>query len=72
MEAETEAYEQTVTEWFPIETNPDKVGFYETKENNNWPFYKFAHWNGKKWTIDGKKPKDPIAFWRGLKEPVEV
>jgi len=72
MEAETEAYEQTVTEWFPIETNPDKVGFYETKENNNWPFYKFAHWNGKKWTIDGKKPKDPIAFWRGLKEPVAV
>jgi len=72
MEAETEAYEQTVTEWFPIETNPDKVGFYETKENNNWPFYKFAHWNGKKWTIDGKKPKDPIAFWRGLKEPVGV
>ena len=72
MEAETEVYEQTVTEWFPIETNPDKVGFYETKENNNWPFYKFAHWNGKKWTIDGKKPKDPIAFWRGLKEPVEV
>lgn len=72
MEAEAEAYEQTVTEWFPIETNPDKVGFYETREDNNWPFYKFAHWNGKKWTIDGKKPKDAIAFWRGLKEPVEV
>jgi hypothetical protein len=29
-------------------------------------------WNGKKWTIDGKKPKDAIGFWRGLKEPVEV
>jgi hypothetical protein len=68
MEAENEAYEETVTEWYPVEVNPERVGYYETKEGNNWPFYKFAMWNGKKWTIDNKKPKEPIAFWRGLKE----
>ena len=67
-EAKEEAYEETVTEWYPVATNPHYVGFYETKEANNWPFYKFAHWNGKKWTIDGKKPKDKIAAWRGLNE----
>jgi len=71
-EAEEEAYEETVTEWYPVTTNPHYVGFYETKEANNWPFYKFAHWNGKKWTIDGKKPKDAIGFWRGLKEDPAV
>ena len=72
MEAENEAYEETVTEWYPVEVNPERVGYYETREITNWPFYKFAMWNGKKWTIDGKKPKDPIGFWRGLKEPMEV
>lgn len=72
MEEETEAYEATVTEWYPISLNPDKIGFYEIKETENWPFTKFCHWNGKKWTYDGKKPKFKIHSWRGLKEPAEV
>jgi len=67
-EREREEHEAMCTEWFSVETNPHYVGFYETKEEGQWPFYKMAHWNGKKWTIDGKKPKDPIAFWRGLNE----
>lgn len=67
-EREQAEYEATVTEWYPVDVNPHYVGFYETKEEGNWPFYKFAHWNGKKWTIDGKKPKAAIAGWRGLNE----
>jgi len=68
MEREQAEYEATVTEWYPVDQNPHYVGFYETKEEGNWPFYKFAHWNGKKWTVDGKKPTFKIAGWRGLKE----
>lgn len=67
-EAEREAYEATVTEWYPVDINPARVGDYETKTADMWPFYKMANWNGKKWTIDGKKPKEPISAWRGLKE----
>jgi len=66
-EREQQEYEATVTEWYPVDNNPHYVGFYETKEGN-WPFYKFAHWNGKKWTVDGKKPKFKIEAWRGLNE----
>jgi hypothetical protein len=72
MEREQAEYEQTVTEWYPVEQNPHYVGFYETKEEGNWPFYKFAHWNGKKWTVDGKKPKFKIASWRGLNEDPSI
>ena len=67
-ERELAEYEETVTDWYPVDENPHYVGFYETKEEGNWPFYKFAHWNGKKWTVDGKKPTFKIAAWRGLKE----
>ena len=67
-EREREEYEVRCTDWYPVEVNPHYVGFYETKEEGTWPFYKMAHWNGKKWTIDGKKPKDKIAAWRGLNE----
>jgi len=71
-EEEEELYLETVTDWYPIDVNPHYVGFYETKEDSNWPFYKFAHWNGKKWTVDGKKPKFKIASWRGLLEDPAV
>lgn len=72
MEEEAEAYEATVTEWYPVSVNPEKVGYYEIKETENWPFTKFVYWNGKKFTHEGKKPKFEIHSWRGLKEPAEV
>lgn len=71
-EEEYQEYLMTVTDWYPPEVNPDRVGDYEVKdaESPNWPFYKKVLWNGKGWTLDGKKYK--IAAWRGLREDPNV
>lgn len=55
-----------VTDWFPVTTNPARVGSYETlpgTEANTWPFPVMATWDGKKWST-------VVEQWRGLaKEP---
>lgn len=65
---EREEYEATVTEWYPVDVNPARVGEYEVTEagSPNWPFYKHVLWDGKKWTYEGKKYK--VGKWRGLRE----
>lgn len=65
-------YEATVTEWYPVEVNPVRVGEYEVTEagSPNWPFYKKVLWDGKKWTLNGKKYK--VGTWRGLREDPNV
>jgi hypothetical protein len=55
-----------VTDWFPVTTNPARVGTYETlpgTEANTWPFPVMATWDGKAWSTT-------VEQWRGLaKEP---
>lgn len=55
-----------VTDWFPVTTNPARVGSYETlpgTEANTWPFPVMATWDGKAWSTT-------VEQWRGLaKEP---
>jgi len=53
---------QEVTDWFPVSTNPVRIGSYETLpgiEANTWPFPVMATWNGKEWSTI-------VAQWRGL------
>jgi len=67
-EEEYQEYLMTVTDWYPVDVNPARVGEYEVTEEGspNWPFYKKVLWDGKKWTLDGKKYK--VGTWRGLRE----
>lgn len=51
-----------VTDWFPVSTNPVRIGSYETLpgiEANTWPFPAMATWDGKEWST-------VVAQWRGL------
>lgn len=63
-----EEEESTVTDWFPVSTNPVREGMYqalETEVETAWPFPSnviTAVWNGKKW--DNKN----VVMWRGLTE----
>jgi hypothetical protein len=57
-----------VTDWFPVTTNPARVGTYETLpgiEANTWPFPVMATWDGKKWST-------VVEQWRGLKHDPSV
>ena len=64
---EYQEYLMTVTDWYPVDVNPAHVGEYEVTEEGspNWPFYKKVLWDGKKWTLNGKKYK--VGTWRGLR-----
>jgi hypothetical protein len=51
-----------VTDWFPVNVNPVRIGTYEVL-GPNWPFPTKAEWNGKSWDAE-------VAEWRGLaKDP---
>lgn len=53
---------QEVTDWFPVSTNPVRIGSYETLpgiEANTWPFPVMATWDGKEWSTK-------VEQWRGL------
>lgn len=60
-----------ITPWYPVSTNPVRVGTYQVLETElevSWPFasnVKPANWNGKKW--DNKN----VVKWRGLTEEVK-
>ena len=71
-EEEYQEYLMTVTDWYPVDVNPARVGEYEVTEEGspNWPFYKKVLWDGKNWTLDGKKYK--VGTWRGLREDPNV
>lgn len=71
-EEEHQEYLMTVTDWYPVEVNPARIGEYEVTEagSPNWPFYKKVLWDGKKWTLDGKKYK--VGTWRGLNSDPEA
>lgn len=66
-EREQEEEDAKKTEWYEPDQIPARVGVYEVKDESvNWPFFKMADWDGKKWIYAGKKIK--IGGWRGLKE----
>lgn len=59
-----------LTDWFPVDVNPVRKGFYEvlTKESINWPFPDRAEWTGKKWVF----LDHTVEQWRGLaKDPTQ-
>jgi hypothetical protein len=63
---EEEQYEESLadlerTEWYPVTTNPDKIGTYEVKRKD-WDYTFKSEWDGKEWQ------QEDIAFWRGLVE----
>jgi hypothetical protein len=63
---EEEQYEESIadlerTEWYPVTTNPDKIGTYEVKRKD-WDYAFKSEWDGKEWQ------QEDIAFWRGLVE----
>jgi len=63
---EEEQYEESVadlerTEWYPVTTNPDKVGRYEVKRKD-WEWVQWSVWNGKEWE------QEDVTSWRGLTE----
>jgi hypothetical protein len=63
-----EVEEHELTDWFPVDVNPVRKGFYEvlTKESINWPFPNRAEWTGKKWVF----LDHTVEQWRGLaKDP---
>jgi hypothetical protein len=67
-----ESIEKNLTDWFPAEINPQRVGEYEVEllEGAVWPMPACinAEWNGKAWENHlGKVIK--IRQWRGLITP---
>jgi len=65
---ESEVAELEMTDWFPVDINPVRVGVYEilTKESINWPFPNKGHWDGKEWDF----LDHTVTHWRGLaKDP---
>jgi len=64
--------ESDLTDWFPADIDPVRVGRYELQFNNvgaAWPFPTYGDWDGKKWTQAGKAVKN-MTGWRGLaKDP---
>jgi hypothetical protein len=63
-----EVEDPELTDWFPVDVNPVRKGFYEvlTKESINWPFPNRAEWTGKKWVF----LDHTVEQWRGLaKDP---
>jgi hypothetical protein len=66
---EEEQYEESIahlerTEWYPVTTNPDKIGTYEVKRKD-WDYAFKSEWDGKEWQ------QEDVAFWRGLVENPE-
>jgi hypothetical protein len=66
---EEEQYEESIadlerTEWYPVTTNPDKIGTYEVKRKD-WDYAFKSEWDGKEWQ------QEDVAFWRGLAENPE-
>jgi len=66
---EEEQYEESIadlerTDWFTVETNPDKVGRYEVKRKD-WEYVYMSNWDGKEWE------QEDVAFWRGVTENPE-
>lgn len=66
---EEEQYEESIadlerTDWFTVETNPDKVGLYEVKRKD-WEYVYMSNWDGKEWA------QEDVAFWRGVTENPE-
>jgi hypothetical protein len=60
--------EPELTDWFPVEINPVRKGFYEiqTLESINFPHPNKAKWDGKKFTF----LDHTVTHWRGLaKDP---
>jgi hypothetical protein len=60
--------EPELTDWFPVEINPVRKGFYEiqTLESINFPNPNKAKWDGKKWDF----LDHTVTHWRGLaKDP---
>jgi hypothetical protein len=63
---EEEQYEESLadlerTEWYSVDTNPDKVGRYEVMRKD-WSFVQWSDWDGKEWE------HEDISSWRGLVE----
>ena len=63
---EEEQYEESIadlkrTEWYPVTTNPDKIGRYEVKRKD-WDCIYMSEWNGKEWE------QEDIVLWRGITE----
>lgn len=61
---EEEQFEESIadlerTEWYPVTTNPDKVGRYEIKRKD-WEYVQWSDWDGKEWT------HEDVSSWRGL------
>lgn len=38
-----------LTDWFPVDTKPMRVGVYETKAQNHFDGTRFQFWNGQFW-----------------------
>lgn len=63
-----------ITPWYPADVKPVRVGVYERKIVV-WKVW-FSYWNGKKWSIGGRTPKEAMLYknirsnvilpWRGL------
>lgn len=63
---EEEQYEESLaelerTEWYPVATNPDKVGRYEVKRKD-WEWVQWSSWSGTEWE------HEDVTSWRGLVE----
>jgi hypothetical protein len=54
--------EPLVTDWYPNNVNPVRVGRYQVIDNKtpNWPFPQYAIWDGEAWD------HADIDQWRGL------
>lgn len=61
---EQEQFEESIadlerTDWYPVATNPDKVGRYEVMRKD-WSFVQWSDWDGKEWQ------HEDVSSWRGL------
>lgn len=67
--------ELALTDWFPKDIKPVRIGAYETKTTVKpvwpWPAETMLEWTGKNWKdSDGNVNKDVIE-WRGVLGPTE-
>ena len=62
--------EPAMTDWYPVEINPYRIGVYEiqTNESINFPHPNKAKWDGKKWNF----LDHTVTYWRGLAKDPET
>lgn len=58
-----------LTDWFPGDVSPVRVGQYEVQQDipgTSWPFPLYGIWTGTGWTKQDNTPLEYVSQWRGL------